>query len=98
MFTDVALEGKDTDSADRQLSQQTRRPRWVRSSSSVMSTSSVYPVGRALTAYQPRVDSSSSRGMPATSRPRMAGPSPALTSAITSGLSKYVVAATMAFA
>ena len=49
-------------------------------------------------AYQPRVESSSSRGIPAMSMPRMAGPSPALTSAMTSGLSKYVVAATIALA
>ncbi len=99
VLTDIALEGKDTDGADRQLSQRAWRPRSARGSSSVMSTRRVYPVRRAVTpAYQPRVESSSSRGMPATSRPRMAGPSPALTSAITSGLSKYVVAATIAFA
>ncbi len=37
--------------------------------------------------YQPRVASSSPAGMDATSRPGIALPSPALTSAMTSGLS-----------
>ncbi len=92
MFTDVALEGKDSDAGDVQLSQPTRQRRSARSLHIVISTGSVYPCRpfdtRALEAYHPRVESSSSRGMPATSRPRIAGPSPALTSAITSGLSK----------
>ncbi len=38
MLTDVALEGKDTDSGDRQLSQRTWQPRWRRGLSSVVST------------------------------------------------------------
>jgi hypothetical protein len=89
VFADVTLERKNTDGGDRQPSPWATRPRPARGSSSVMSTCRVYPVGRAATlAYQPRVERSSSRGMPATSRPRMAAPSPALTSAMTSGLSK----------
>jgi hypothetical protein len=99
VLANVALQGQDTDSADRQTSRRRWPPRPARSSSSVITTKAVYPVGREITPpYQPRVESSSSRGIAATSRPRMAGPSPALTSAMTSGLSKYVVAATIALA
>jgi hypothetical protein len=91
VFANVTLEGKDTDSCDRQLSLRAEKPRSPRSLSGVMSTCSVYPrehAGQRRAPYQPRVESSSSRGMPATSSPRIAGPRPALTSAITSGLSK----------
>lgn len=101
MFADVALEGKHSDTDDVQLSPPTWQHRSARSLHIVMSTWSVYPRRTLATGawpYHPRVESSSSRGMAATSRPRIAGPSPALTSAIISGLSKYVVAATIALA
>ena len=101
MLADVALEGEDTDRGDRQRSQQTWTPRPRQGSSSAMSTGRVYCEGAPATVrpgYQPLVERSSSRGREATSSPRIAGPRPALTSAMTSGLSKYVVAATIALA
>ncbi len=88
VFPDVALEGENADPQDGQFPL-SGRERSVPGGAGFASFAHhlVYAARAGSAGYQPRVASNSPAGMEATSSPGIALPSPALTSAMTSGLS-----------